>query len=151
MVKKIQNHFIFPAISVKNTVILVIDVDSLDLQTLLQNTLEELQYPSQCVSFQTTFLHFHSTYELFDLIVQKISQFSQILCVDASLSVHEIRNNLTSPWKLRELCSAIENATSDTELDELLLTTFSAVLTLESTKKLAIELFLMLNTSCDTF
>lgn len=137
----------FPAISVKNTVIFIMDVDSLELQSILQSKIEELQYASQCVSFQTTFLHFHSTYELFESIIQKISRFSHILCVDSSLVIHEIRNNLTSPWKLRELSSAIENATSDIELDELLLTTFSTSITLESAKKLAIELFLMLNTS----
>lgn len=147
ILKKNKITLFFPIIYVKNTVLFLLDIESLDLQNKLQNVLEELQYPLQSVSLQTAFFHFHSTYELFESIIQKISRFIRILCIDSSLVIYEIRNNLTSPWKLRELGTSIKNATSDMEIDELLLTTFSTAISLESSKKLAIELFLMLNSS----
>lgn len=137
----------FPIISVKNTVILILDVESLLVQTKLQESIEDLQYPNQTVTFEASFLHFHTTYELFQSIVQKISRFSEILCIDSSLTVYEIRNNLTSSWKLRELETAMKNAASEDELNEVLQATFSTTESLESAKKIAIELFLMLNNS----
>lgn len=137
----------FPIISVKNTVILILDVESLGLQTKLQEGIENLQYPNQLVTFQTSFLHFHTTFELFQSIIQKISRFSQILCIDSTLAIYEIRNNLTSPWKLRELELAMKTAKSESEVDEVLHTTLSMTDSLEAAKKIAIELFLMLSTS----
>lgn len=137
----------FPMVAVKNTVILILDVESLALQEALQEGIEQLKYPDQTVTFEVNFLHYHTTFELFQSIIQKIARFGQILCFDSSLNMYEIRNNLTSSWKLQELETVMKNATSEAELNEVLQTTFANTESLDSAKKIAIELYLMLSNS----
>lgn len=138
---------LFPMIAVKNTVILILDVESLSLQETLQEGIEQLKYPDQIVTFEVNFFHYHTTYEMFQSIILKIARFGQILCIDSSSNIYEIRNNLTSSWKVQELETVMKNATSEAELNDVLQTTFSNTDSLESAKKIAIELYLMLSNS----
>lgn len=147
LLKKQGITSLFPMVAVKNTVILILDVESLALQEALQEGIEQLKYPDQTVTFEVNFLHYHTTFELFQSIIQKIARFGQILCFDSSLNVYEIRNNLTSTWKLQELETVMKNATSEAELNEVLQTTFANTESLDSAKKIAIELYLMLSNS----
>ncbi|RDY31596.1 response regulator [Lachnotalea glycerini] len=147
MLEKNQITQFFPIISVKNTVILIINVETLNIQTKLQEFIENRTYPSQAVSFQAAFMHFHNVFELYQSIIEKISRFSQILLIDSSLVAYEIRNNLTSPWRLKELENIIKSSSNEMEFEEILNTTFSTSINLEAAKKISIELFLMQNSS----
>ena len=147
LLKRQRINSLFPMVAVKNTVILILDVESLGLQEALQEGIEQLKYPDQLVTFEVNFLHYHTTFELFQSIIQKIARFGQILCFDSSLNVYEIRNNLTSSWKLQELETVMKNATSDAELNDALQTTLANTESLDSAKKIAIELYLMLSNS----
>jgi len=147
LLKRQGINSLFPMVAVKNTVILILDVESLALQEALQEGIKQLKYPDQTVTFEVNFLHYHTTFELFQSIIQKIARFGQILCFDSSLNVYEIRNNLTSSWKLQELETVMKNATSDAELNDALQTTLANTESLDSAKKIAIELYLMLNNS----
>ena len=147
LLKRQRINSLFPMVAVKNTVILILDVESLALQEALQEGIEQLKYPDQTVTCEVNFLHYHTTFELFQSIIQKIARFGQILCFDSSLNVYEIRNNLTSSWKLQELETVMKNAASDAELNDALQTTLANTESLDSAKKIAIELYLMLSNS----
>ena len=134
----------FPALYVKNSVVLVFPASTLAYQEKVRQTFADLVYPDQSVSFETTFLTRTSTEALFSDIIQKISRFARILLIDGSLGIQEIRNNIAAPWRVSQICEAITGA-EDEEVAELLDTTFSPTLPIDAARNLALGLFLKLN------
>ncbi len=137
----------FPAISVKNSILLVFPIDSLSVQDKFRIKLESLEYKNQSVSLAVNFLHCSSTGELFETIVKKISRYGQVLLIDENGSRYEIHNNLMSPWKIRELRNDILTSPALSDVNEYISSAFSTVNQLESAKNLAVALFLRLDTA----
>lgn len=138
---------LFPIISVKNNLILAVSIDALTLQSKLQKNIEDMNYPDQSVSFSVNFLHSKSTHDLFYLIIKKISRYSQIHLIDSTNVFHEMRNNLTSSWKLKDLSTKIVQSKTKNEIKEHLTTLFSPISHIEASKNLAISLFIWLDSS----
>lgn len=135
----------FPAIYVKNSVVLVFPITSLDYQDRLREIFADLQYPEQSVSFETSFLQEATTEALFSGIIMKISRFSRILLIDGGQEIHEIRNNIAAPWRVSQICQSLAGAENEEKTEQLLDTTFAASLPLDAARNLALSLFLKLN------
>lgn len=140
-------YLFFPVIAVKNSVLLVLPIDSISIQDKFRELLEELKYPSQTVSLVANFLHFNSSTELFETIVKKISRYSQVLLLDDKGNRYEIHNNLVSPSKIGELRNEILNASTLPEVKEYINSAFSSVKQLEAAKNLAVALFFRLDSA----
>lgn len=134
----------FPAIYVKNSVVLIFPASTLAYQEKIRQTFGDLAYPDQSVSFETSFLTETSTEALFSKIMMKISRFARILLIDGGLGIHEIRNNIAAPWRVSQICEAIAVA-GDEEIAGILAAAFSASLPIDSARNLALGLFLKLN------
>lgn len=136
----------FSVIYVKNSVIFLFPVDSLQLQQTLTEKIASFSYPSQSVELEIHFMHFSTLQDLFKTILHKISRYSQILLLDDYEQHHEIRNNLSAPWKIEKLGESLCNAQSDEEITELLTETFSQpTLDLETARNIALSTYVWLN------
>lgn len=136
----------FSPIYVKNSVIFLFPVTSLLLQQPLTEKISALSYPTQSVELDIHFMHFSAVQDLFETILHKISRYSRIFLLDDSEQHHEIRNNLSAPWKIEKLGEALCNAKSDAEITELLTETFSQpALDLETARNIALSTYMWLN------
>ncbi|MDO4295992.1 MAG: response regulator [bacterium] len=139
-------HLQFPAIYVKNTLVLIFPVDTLQTQERLAKCFSAFSYPQQSVEPDIRFLHTSDSKRLFETILYKISRYSRILLLDESQQSHEIRNHLSAPWKIEKLGEALCNTGSDAELTALLTATFSQPsLDLETARSLALSTYLWLH------
>mgnify|MGYP003369637418 CR=1 FL=1 len=136
----------FPVIYVKNSVIFIFPAKSLLTQEVLQKELSCLSYPKQSVEPMIQFLHFCDTQALFETILKKISRYSRIFLLDEKQRHHEIRNNLSAPWKIEKLGEEIFHAQDTTEITELLTSTFSqSSLDLETAQSIALSTYMWLH------
>lgn len=137
----------FPVIAVKNSVLLVLSIDSIAIQDKIREWLEELEYQNQKVSLAVNFLHFNSSGELFKTIIKKVSRYSQVLLFNEKGSRYEIQNNLVSPGKIKELRDEILTSSTLSEVNEYINSAFSSVKQPEAAKNLAVALFLRLDSA----
>ncbi|MCD7997702.1 MAG: response regulator [Clostridiales bacterium] len=139
----------FPVVYVRNSVLLIVSAPTLACQEDIRQAFGDLMYDGQSVSFETSFLHEPSSEELFHSIVLKIARYERILLIDSACDIHEIRNNITSPWHISQLGESLANARGETEVCRLLDTVFTASMPLETARNLALSLFLKLNSDED--
>lgn len=139
----------FPVIYVRNSTILILQTHTLACQEKIRLALAQLSYISQSVSFDISFLHEASSERLFHTCLIKITRYERVLLVNSSMEIHEIRNNIASPWHIIQLGESLSNAKGETEVFHLLDTVFSPAMPLDTARNLALSLFLKLNPECE--
>ena len=72
---------VFSVIYVKNSALLVLSSPTLVHQETIRQSLEELHYPQQCVTFEASFLHGDTSEDLFAQIISKIARYDRILLI----------------------------------------------------------------------
>lgn len=136
----------FPVIYVKNTVIFVFPVESLQMQEALTEDFLRFSYPEQSVELDIHFSHCSDNKTLLETVLHKVSRYSRILLLDQTGQQHEIRNNLSAPWKIERLGESLCNAKNDAEITELLTATFSQpTLELDTARSIALSTYMWLN------
>ncbi len=134
----------FPAVYVKNTVVLVLNIPSVTLCKQLAGNLESLRYRGQLVSFTVEFVQ-DAEEALWNMIFGRISRFNRILLLDEAGESSVISNDLTSPWKLERLREEILYL-EPKRIQEILEGMFSQFSTdTEAAKNFTMGLYLKLN------
>lgn len=142
-----QVSLAFPALYVKNSVVLLFQADSLSFQERLQQQFTGLSYPGQSVVFEVRFLRERDTKALFAAIVDKIARYEKIQLFDQAGDVHEIRSNPASPWRIEQLVeslSKLPDEAGQVVYREVLESIFSDSMPLPAAKNIAVSLFLKL-------
>ena len=86
---------VFPVIYVKNSALFVLSSPTLAKQEKIRQSLEELHYPQQCVTFETSFLHGDTSEDLFAQIKEgEIKELNIVLKADVQGSIEAIRQSL---------------------------------------------------------
>mgnify|MGYP002508632107 CR=1 FL=1 len=137
-----QTPLCFSCIYIKNNMILIFCAPSLLCQERIRKRLENLRYVGQSVAFDLQFLHTATAEELFHTILIKISRFQQIFLLDSKNNTYEIRNDLTSPWRISHLSATITNASDGYQAVKVLNAVFNDTMALDTAKNLALSLFL---------
>lgn len=137
-----QTPLCFSCIYIKNNMILIFCAPSLLYQERIRKRLKNLRYVGQSVAFDLQFLHTATAEELFHTILLKISRFQQIFLLDSKNNTYEIRNDLTSPWRISHLSATITNASDGYQAVKVLNAVFNDTMALDTAKNLALSLFL---------
>ena len=134
---------VFPVIYVKNSALFVLSSPTLAHQEKIRQSLEELHYPQQCVTFETSFLHGDTSEDLFAQIISKISRYERILLIRPETGeTREFHNNMAAPWRISRLREAFTASPAETDIPSLLDSVFTPSMTPDVAKNIALGLFL---------
>ena len=134
---------VFPVIYVKNSALFVLSSPTLAHQETIRQSLEELHYPQQCVTFETSFLHGDTSEDLFAQIISKISRYERILLIRPETGeTRDFHNNMAAPWRISKLREAFTASPAETDIPSLLDSVFTPSMTPDVAKNIALGLFL---------
>lgn len=134
---------VFPVIYVKNSALFVLSSPTLAHQEKIRQSLEELHYPQQCVTFETSFLHGDTSEDLFAQIISKISRYERILLIRPETGeTRDFHNNMAAPWRISKLREAFTASPAETDIPSLLDSVFTPSMTPDVAKNIALGLFL---------
>ena len=134
---------VFPVIYVKNSALFVMSSPTLAHQETIRQSLEELHYPQQCVTFETSFLHGDTSEDLFAQIISKISRYERILLIRPETGeTRDFHNNMAAPWRISKLREAFTASPAETDIPSLLDSVFTPSMTPDVAKNIALGLFL---------
>lgn len=134
---------VFPVIYVKNSALFVLSSPTLAHQEKIRQSLEELHYPQQCVTFETSFLHGDTSEDLFAQIISKISRYERILLIRPETGeTRDFHNNMAAPWRISKLREAFTASPAETDIPSLLDSVFTPSMTPNVAKNIALGLFL---------
>lgn len=138
----LELEVMFPIIAVNGSLVIIIKMNNLNVHALLKERIEDLEYSSQNVNFAVHFIHATSSYNLFENVFQKLARYSRINLLNDNGIKYQVRNNVTTPWKIKELSRDLSGCSSKTELQDLLNTVFLPSTPLTTCKNLAVALFI---------
>ncbi len=134
---------IFPVIYVKNSALFILSSPTLAHQEMIRQSLEELHYPQQSVTFETSFLHSDTSEQLFEQIIFKISRYERILLIQPSTGeIKELHNNVAAPWRISKLREAFVGPHTPEDIPALLDSVFTPSMTPDVARNIALGLFL---------
>ena len=134
---------VFSVIYVKNSALLVLSSPTLVHQETIRQSLEELHYPQQCVTFEVSFLHGDTSEDLFAQIISKIARYDRILLIRPETGeTREFHNNMAAPWRISRLREAFTASPAETDIPSLLDSVFTPSMTPDVAKNIALGLFL---------
>ena len=108
---------VFPVIYVKNSALFVLSSPTLAHQEKIRQSLEELHYPQQCVTFETSFLHGDTSEDLFAQIISKISRYERILHIALGLFLNPDNSGQEPPLDIA--CDFFRRLYSCTQTSEI--------------------------------
>lgn len=134
---------VFSVIYVKNSALFVLSSPTLAHQETIRQSLEELHYPQQCVTFEVSFLHGDTSEDLFAQIISKIARYDRILLIRPETGeTREFHNNMAAPWRISRLREAFTASPAETDIPSLLDSVFTPSMTPDVAKNIALGLFL---------